>query len=127
MSIQHTITETSGERRLTTRFLIEGDEFAKDDNGETFRPALEVTTSHNKDRKALVTSINRIWVGTRMIRMVIDYNQGDEPPVNTYVGQGIDRYSARALGERHGQIKSNIASAGVFNELLEWATRAKFL
>lgn len=125
--VSHKTIEKTGDRSRTTRFLIEDEAYAKNDDGETYRPALEVTTSHDKDRKALTTTINRIWVGPRMVRMVIDFNQGDEPPVNTYVGQSIARYSATALDNRHGVILSNVASAGVFSELLEWATRAKFL
>ncbi len=119
-------SESRRDRSITTRFLITDDSLAvhEYEGEQPFRPALEVSTSHDKDRKMLITSITRIMVNNRIVRWKMELRDEDPAPVNTYVGERIARYSEKALENRHGVVVSNIASVGVFSDLLDWASRA---
>lgn len=115
-----------GERTTTTRFIIHDAELAvkEYDDEPAYRPALEVTTSHNKDRKMLTTMISRVMLNGRIIRAKIELRSDDSFPegVNPYVGVRIARYSSKALEERHTLIMDNLADYK--DALIEWASRA---
>ena len=128
MAIETTESEIRAERRITTRFLVTDDAFSVQEYADEppYLPALEVTTSHDKDRKMLVTSVNRVMTNGRIVRWKMGFREEDPAPnVNTYTGVRVQRFSQRALDERHGTIMANIADLiARDDELLKWASRA---
>jgi hypothetical protein len=130
-TVESVSTDKPLQRTVRTRFTILDERFSRNESISTdrYQPALEVSTSHDKDRKAYVTYINRMLVSPAMVRMVIDYNQDDAPPVQTAVYVRTARYNAKAMHERHQQILDNIEAMGpeTHEALWAWTTRAKGL
>lgn len=114
-----------GERTMTTRYLIHDADLAvkEYDYEPPYIPALDITTSHDKDRKMLVTTITRIRLNGRIVRWCMELRDEDPAPVNTHLGERILRYSAKALEARHEYVLSLLKPH--HDDMVEWASRAK--
>jgi hypothetical protein len=107
------------DRSITTRYLLT-DTTQPDAYGENETAALEITTSHYKERKAFIQSVSRIMVGERFIRQTISYGNGDLIPSRLV---GVARYSAKALEASHAENLARVEAYGL-DALMEWATKA---
>lgn len=125
MLITQTESFNKERRNVTNRYLIIDEEHAGTDYDGVTRPALEISTSHDKERKMFVTSITRIRVGKSFIRWAMELRNEDPCPIHTYIGQATARYSQAKLVERHNEIVDRFESMTEHDEVLEWATRAK--
>lgn len=101
------------DRVLKRRYIFP--EVLTDKHGDTWRRAIEVTTSHDKDRKEYRTTVSRVMVSPRMVRWTRDFVQA---PVNLHSTPTL-RYSGNDLGVMHK--KAIYAVAGAFPALTAWA------
>lgn len=118
----------SGDRRLTTRYLILDEAHQRSEYDEIQRPALEISASHHKDKKAFLVLYKRILVGPRFVRWAMELRSEDPCPlgVDGY-WVSVPRYSEKALREAHADAVARFEERT--DEEREaaflWATRAK--
>lgn len=116
------------ERRIETTYLVTDVEHALPGYADepSYQPALVVSTSHDKDRKALVTTVSRIRTNGRIVRYAVEYNSDPIPYLSPYVGLPVARYSQKALVERHETILANVGAVLDANDkLMEWTVNAR--
>ena len=113
-------------RSISTRYLLSDSHFTTTEYDEGYQPALEISTSHDKDRKRYVTMVSRIRVGDRMVRWVMELRDEDPCPIRS-VASHAARYSAKEMRSLHDDYIAQIdaLSADQHEELMLWASRAK--
>jgi len=121
--LTRTRTERTKDRGRIATFTLLDPELESTEHGDTYRPALEINTHHDKDRKMLVTSVNRLTRSDYMIRMVIELGRDNQCPVSPYISVPCARYSVKALDARHTEIMAQMEDH--LEGLLEWAAGAK--
>lgn len=114
-------TDVDG-RRLSKRFLLP-DTAKEDSYGETETAALDITVSHNKDRKRYEVRFYRVLVGPRFVRWAMELRNEDPQPVTDYVAEHAPRFSAKKLAEVY--VEALARHEEDIPALLDWATRAK--
>ena len=120
----------AAQRRITTRLLIVDDSVARPgryaDEG-VYRPAVDIVTSHDKDRKRLTTYIHRILVGDMVVRWAMELRNEDPCPITDALAVAVGRYSESALLKRHDEVVTGFEELSELTraDVLEWATRAK--
>ena len=108
-------------RSITTSWILEGMD-TRDQYGDTWRPRLDLTTSHNKDRRQFETRYARVTVSPTVVNWVFDGSH-DPAPVRTYADP-VARFNAKQLRTVH---EAEVATAEAhLAELIEWAERVDF-
>lgn len=120
MTITHNIRSDrrTGDRSITTRHLLD-DTAQLDRHGDKVRFALELTTSHDRNRKGYVSRASRVVVGPVFVRHVIDFREPAVPLPPR--GVAADRYSQRGLDDAHAAFEAAAADPDTFEALIAWA------
>jgi len=118
--------EEMGDRSLTKEYRLT-ESARKDAFGRTMVPTLQVYTFHSKDRKMIITLISRAMVGGGWKRQTVEIGNGDTCPITSRVGLFVERYSAKALKERHEEMLDQVENlpGPLWQSLLKWASEAK--
>jgi hypothetical protein len=119
-TMPHRLTESRrlGDRSITTRYTLDDTE-QPDRHGDPIRLALVLTTSHDRERKRLVSRADRIQLGPVFVRMSLSF--GDAPPPLGAQAVPAARYSERALHAAHAAFEAAAADPATFAALLAWA------
>ena len=115
-------------RRMLDRYTLTDERFQRvDDYEDVHRPALEITTSHDKSRKCYRSSINRVTVGGVTVRWVLELRGEDPCPIADTASTPVARYSEKGLREEHERTLGMIAALtpAEYEEPMLWASRAK--
>ena len=128
ITTDHTTLNNLDRRRMLDRYTLTDERFQRvDDYGNVSRPALDISTSHDKERKRYRTSINRVTVDSVVVRWVLELRGEDPCPIADTASTPVARYSEKGLREEHERTLGMIAalSPAEYEELLLWASRAK--
>lgn len=128
ITTDHTTLNKLDRRRMLDRYTLTDERFQRVDNhGDACRPALDISTAHDKERKRYRTSIDRITVGGSRVRWVLELRSEDPCPIADTASTPVARYSEKGLREEHERTLGMIAALtpAEYEELLLWASRAK--
>ena len=128
ITTDHTTLNKLDSRQMLDRYTLTDERFQRvDDYGDVLRPALDITTAHDKIRKHYRTSINRVTVGGVTVRWVLELRGEDPCPIADTASTMVARYSEKGLREAHERTLGMIAALTPeeYEELMLWASRAK--